>query len=95
MNAAVERKVFRWLHLILSIPILGDLWPNSRLKRCSQEVSEMLAAPKRLGRIFASRRIPRVVFGVSPNRVFPRDAPAAAGRGLVRAPELDCQLQEV
>jgi hypothetical protein len=26
MNAAVERKVFRWLHLILSIPILGYIY---------------------------------------------------------------------
>ena len=29
---------------------------------------------------------PRAVFGVSPNRVFRRDAPAASGRGRVGAP---------
>jgi hypothetical protein len=26
MNAAVERKVIRWLHLSLSIPILGHIY---------------------------------------------------------------------
>jgi hypothetical protein len=26
MNAAVERKLIRWLHLILSIPIIGYIY---------------------------------------------------------------------
>jgi hypothetical protein len=43
----------------------------------------MLAAPKRLGSI----RVPRVVFGVSPNRVFRRDA-GNCTRGRVRSPVL-------
>jgi hypothetical protein len=43
----------------------------------------MLAAPKRPG----SLRVPRVVFGVSPNRVFRRDA-GNCTRGRVRSPDL-------
>jgi hypothetical protein len=26
MNAAIERKLIRWLHLILSIPIIGYIY---------------------------------------------------------------------
>jgi hypothetical protein len=45
-------------------------------------VEKRMRADANLGSI----RVPRVLLGVPPSRVFRRDAPAAAGRGRVRSP---------
>lgn len=39
MNAALERKIIRWMHIILSIPILGYVYgPVAELENASRAV---------------------------------------------------------